>query len=89
MTTLRARWPVLAIADVTNTVAASVYALTVGGTGNGSSRPAGLTDAALQAMLSVDAGNVIDNTQHRPARSTWTFRLRHHRPSTSSPTARR
>ena len=39
-------------ADVTNTVAASVHALSVGGTGNTSIiRPAGLTDAVLKAML--------------------------------------
>ena len=49
-------------ADVTNTVAASVVALSVGGTGNTSIiRPAGLTDAVLKEMLSVDLGNVIDN----------------------------
>ncbi len=47
--------------DVTDTVAVSVNAIAVSGTGN-SSRPAGLTDATLQGYMSVDAGNVIDNT---------------------------
>ena len=72
-------------ADVTNTVAASVHALSVGGTGNTSIiRPAGLTDAVLKEMLSVDRGNVIDNA-HRPAPFTGpSIRLR--RPSTSWPT---
>ncbi len=58
-------------ADVTNTVAASVHALSVGGSGN-ASRPAGLTDAVLQNMLSVDLGNVIDNA-HTAGTIHWNF----------------
>jgi VCBS repeat-containing protein len=58
-------------ADVSNTVTASVYGLNVGGTGNGS-RPAGLTDTALQAMLSVDTGNVTDNA-HTTGAIHWNF----------------
>ena len=60
-------------ADVTNTVAASVVALSVGGTGNTSIiRPAGLTDAVLKEMLSVDLGNVIDNVS-TDGSIHWTF----------------
>jgi VCBS repeat-containing protein len=58
-------------ADVTNTVAASVAGLSVGGSGI-ASRPAGLTDAVLQAMLSVDTGNVIDNA-HTSDTIHWNF----------------
>jgi VCBS repeat-containing protein len=58
-------------ADVTNSVAASVHALSVGGSGN-ASRPAGLTDAMLKEMLSVDLGNVIDST-HTDGTIHWTF----------------
>ena len=47
-------------ADVTNTVAATVHGVAVGGTG-ATSAPSALDNAALMAMLSVDAGNVIDN----------------------------
>jgi VCBS repeat-containing protein len=47
-------------ADVTNTVTASVYDLDVAGTGTGG-LPLALDNDTLKAMLSVDAGNVIDN----------------------------
>jgi hypothetical protein len=62
---------VVSDADVTNTVAASIYGISVSGSGN-ASRPAGLTDAMLQAMLSVDAGNVIDNA-HTDGTIHWSF----------------
>ena len=58
-------------ADVTNTDTASVFAISVAGTGN-AGRPVGLTDAVLQAMMSVDAGNVIDNT-HTAGTIHWSF----------------
>jgi VCBS repeat-containing protein len=47
-------------ADVTNTVAASVFGVAVGGVG-AASLPLSLDNAALKAMFSVDAGDVIDN----------------------------
>jgi len=57
--------------DLTNTVAASVHAVAVSGTGTGS-LPSALNDAALKAMLSVDAGNVIDNA-HTAGTIHWGF----------------
>jgi VCBS repeat-containing protein len=57
--------------DVTNTVAASVYDLSLGGTGL-ASKPVGLTLADLKAMLSVDVGNVIDNS-HTTGTIHWAF----------------
>ncbi|MES2749748.1 MAG: VCBS domain-containing protein [Pseudomonadota bacterium] len=58
-------------ADVTNTVAASVLDVTVGGTG-ASALPGALDNAALKAMFSVDSGNVIDNT-HTTGTINWGF----------------
>ena len=49
----------------------AVSAISVGGTGNGS-RPAGLTDDVLKSMMTVDSGNVIDNT-HTDGTIDWNF----------------
>lgn len=58
-------------ADLTNTVSASVFDVAVGGTG-AAYLPSNLDAAALKAMVSVDSGNVIDNT-HTTGTIHWTF----------------
>ena len=57
--------------DLSNTVVASVHAVDISGTGTGSV-PLALDNAALKAMLSVDAGNVIDNA-HTAGTIHWGF----------------
>lgn len=58
-------------ADITNTVAASVFGVAIGGTG-AAYLPSNLNAAALNAMFSVDTGNVIDNT-HTTGTIHWNF----------------